>query len=873
VVAKCPHCQHPDPLSRPTPGRVRVRCPRCHRPVAAAVPTGAAAGHRHSALPTAVRTIPNAERPAAAADFHGTEEVETPRPADCQVTPPTRLPAPGSAPASGGDESPAGPPTQIPGYRIERVIGHGGMGTVYLGTQLALDRPVALKVMSKRWAADPVFVARFIREAYAAARLNHPNVVQVYDIGDVDGTKFFSMEYVPGRTLSDVVKAEGKLDPEIAVGYILQAARGLKHAHDRGMIHRDVKPDNLLLDGQGIVKVADLGLVRTPGMAHTEDHPAEDASPSRGLRSIPPNLTGVRMALGTPAYMAPEQCRDATAVDHRADIYSLGATLYVLVTGRLPFDDTTAVGMMTKQAYEPLIPPEVHVGRVPRELSAVIQKMMAKDPADRFADMGELIRTLEGWLGVHTAGSFSPRDDQIDQIEQIVRQFNTTPSAVRRRRLLGGAASSCVLLAVLLMFFGQVGWAFGIAGMVLQGAAAYFVLNGVTRKTHLYLRVRQFVAGLSAGDLVVAAAGVGLFGVLLWMLGLFWVWVGFGLVGMGLALALWLGLDRQVDRERRVPLEGCEQLLRRMRLHGVDEAELRLFVAKYAGRDWEEFFEAVFGYEAKLAARLVLLRGGCGGVREKFAAWREPLIALIDRFEKARQEARERKLLEQVEKARLLAAGLVEQTAGEQAATAAAAMIRQAGDGRYIDPSRRTVGPGACTPVGGPSFIRLMTGHEPAHPTRPDDAPPDRFDALVELIAGPTTRAALAALLLTACAAWVYQNRLYGAELAARAAYAVEGATAADPGPAAARPLVLSAVPAEWTRWCDSANVGWAGALLLASLYFRGNRMGLLVLLGAAVVVLGHQFGILAVEPIRDYHASWLLGTVFALVGYRLGRP
>src|SRR5262249_1576847 len=147
-----------------------------------------------------------------------------------------------------GDFTPLGvATTEVPGYRIERPIGHGGMGTVFLARQLTLDRPVALKVMSRKWADDPVFAARFTREAYAAALLNHPNVVQIYDLGAAGGTRFFSMEFVQGRTLAELVRSEGKIDPETAVGYILQAARGLKHAHDRGMIHRDVKPDNLLL--------------------------------------------------------------------------------------------------------------------------------------------------------------------------------------------------------------------------------------------------------------------------------------------------------------------------------------------------------------------------------------------------------------------------------------------------------------------------------------------------------------------------------------------------------------------------------------------------------------------------------------------------
>lgn len=787
------------------------------------------------------------------------------------------------------DDSRAGPdaplaPGAIPGYRIDRALGHGGMGTVYLARQLSLDRPVALKVMSKRWAVDPVFLARFTREAYAAALLNHPNVVQIYDIGEAAGARFFSMEYVPGRSLAELVRTGGKIDPETAVGFVLQAARGLKHAHERGMIHRDVKPDNLILSDQGVVKVADLGLVKTPEMTREADVPGRQTSASAsGLHTLPPNMTGARTALGTPAYMAPEQCRDAATVDHRADVYSLGCTLYALVTGRQPFDGNTAVELMTKHAYEPLVPPETLVTRVPKELSAVIQKMMAKSAGDRYATMGEVIRVLEQWLGVHHhTGTFSPRDEQIDQFEGFVRAFEEAPVAVFRARTVTGVISTCVLAAVLLTFFGKLGWAFGTAGMVVQAALAYFVLNGVARKTYFFRRVRQFASGLTAGDLAVGAAGVGLFAVLLWVLNLFWMWVGFGLIGTGLAFALRVALDRTIDGDRATILAGCEQLLRRLRLNGLDEEEIRQFVAKYAGRNWEEFFEALFGFEAKLAARGVLLRGGSAGVREKFAPWREPIVNLIDRVERARAEARERKMLQRSEQARLQAAGVSEPSARTRAAAAAAAMV---GHARAI---RSAPSPVNGASPGFPSLSQITAQSGSYTAVAAQDGPPPRWSVgrlLVTAVVGPHVRGGVAAVLVAACTLWVVQNRLFtDASFAAatntthQTAVAVpttEDVPADDtpqlPGRTWARPLTIEGVAPEWTNWCDTANVGWGGILLLVSLFFRGNRMALMVLLGAAVTVLGHRFGIRTVEPIRDYHVSFLLGTVFALIGYRLG--
>ncbi len=303
-----------------------------------------------------------------------------------------------------------------------------------------------------------------------------------------------------------------------------------------------------------------------------------------------------------------------------------------------------------------------------------------------------MVRTLEAWLGVHHAGTFSPQEEQIARLEGYVHQFNTCAAAVLRQRLLAGFFGAVALAAVLLAFFGKIPWAFGAFGLALEATLAYFVLDGVARKGHLFGRTRRFLTGLGLGDWVVVVAGFAMFCVLLALLKVLWIWIGFGLVGIGLAFALRYGIDRRLANERRAVTDGCERQLRRMRANGLDEEELRQFVAKFAGRDWEEFFEALFGYDAKLAARGVLLRGGAAGARDKHAAWREPLLAAMERIETARKDARERKLLLAVERANLLATGATAQAAEDQASAAADAMVRAADEIRRAETDRAAPG-------------------------------------------------------------------------------------------------------------------------------------------------------------------------------------
>jgi serine/threonine protein kinase len=348
VIIACPGCRRPINLQGLRPGKFRPRCPRCSRYFLLVVPADRRATLLAKLLPV---PSPVANGPRGG-PFHPDEpeteddgefDVSARGPVDAveQTEPDPTKQKPEV------DRKPGGPaiPSRLGGYEVISILGKGGMGSVLLGRQMSLDRKVALKVMSARLAQDPTFVARFTREAYAAAQITHHNVVQIYDIGEQTGTHFFSMEFVSGQSLMDLVRKEGKLDAEVAVGYILQAARGLKYGHVQGMVHRDVKPDNLLLNAEGVVKVADLGLVKLPTGEAANGGRGDPPSALPGARA---DLTRADAVMGTPAYMPPEQARNSTAVDQRADIYSLGCTLYVLVTGKPPFHGKTAQEVISK---------------------------------------------------------------------------------------------------------------------------------------------------------------------------------------------------------------------------------------------------------------------------------------------------------------------------------------------------------------------------------------------------------------------------------------------------------------------------------------------------------------------------------------------
>ncbi len=262
----------------------------------------------------------------------------------------------------------------IAGYRIERPLGAGAMGQVYRAIQLSMNRAVAFKVMSPKLASNRRFRERFVREARAAGRLHHPNLIAVHDVGEADGVMFFSMELVEGTSVSELLRQNGRIPETRALDICRQALEALKFAHADGVIHRDIKPDNLMVTTSGMVKVADLGLARA------ED--AEEASAT---------ATNVGAVMGTPHYMAPEQARDAHSVDHRADLYAVGATLYHLICGHTPFTGEGAMEVLMRAASQPLKFPQP--GPSPA-VQVMISRLMEKEPKDRPQSASEAIEMI-----------------------------------------------------------------------------------------------------------------------------------------------------------------------------------------------------------------------------------------------------------------------------------------------------------------------------------------------------------------------------------------------------------------------------------------------------------------------------------------------
>ncbi len=263
----------------------------------------------------------------------------------------------------------------IPGYTDFKELGRGAMARVYRAKQRSLDRYVAVKILPSKFSSNVQFIERFFREGQAAAKLNHPNIVQAFDVGQHRETYYFVMEYVDGRTVHDDIVKQTRFAESEAIEVAIQVAEALAHAHEKGLIHRDVKPKNVMITKGGVVKLADMGLARA-----VSDKEAAEAEKGK--------------AFGTPYYISPEQVMGLENVGPQTDIYSLGATLYHMVTGVVPFEGKDPSEVMKKHLKTPLTPPDHVNPKLSAGISEVIEMMMAKRPAERYKSCADLLLDL-----------------------------------------------------------------------------------------------------------------------------------------------------------------------------------------------------------------------------------------------------------------------------------------------------------------------------------------------------------------------------------------------------------------------------------------------------------------------------------------------
>lgn len=301
-------------------------------------------------------------------------------------------------------------------YVIQDKIGSGGMGDVYLARHRRMQREVALKLLPTAMAEDQNVIRRFQREVHAAAKLTHPNIVTAHDADEVDGTHYLVMEYVSGTDLSALVKQQGVLSVGQALDYILQAARGLEYAHQAGIIHRDIKPSNMLLDDNGTIKILDMGLARIDEV--DEENPATA-------------LTQSGSVMGTVDYMSPEQAQSTHTADNRSDIYSLGCTLYYLLTGNSVYGGKTVVNRILAHRDQPIPSLASANVQVPANVDAIYQKMIAKLPEDRFQSMQAVIDAIEKCDLQNPASTMStkPSDPELQKFLQS-QKVESSPTLV-----------------------------------------------------------------------------------------------------------------------------------------------------------------------------------------------------------------------------------------------------------------------------------------------------------------------------------------------------------------------------------------------------------------------------------------------------------
>jgi hypothetical protein len=768
-----------------------------------------------------------------------------------------------------------------------------------LARRLFLNRPVVVKVLARDRASDPIFKAHYVREAFAAAQLEHPHLVALRELGVQRGRLYAAVEWTSGLSLAQMLQDQHRIEPGLAAVLMVQAARGLKAAHDQGLIHRDVKPENLRLDHEGLLKVDDLGLEMTPSLAAAMERkekgglsdPLDAGAPASVRRATNPSPPPLPAAVGTPAFMAPEQARDPLEIDGRADIYALGCTFYNLVTGRPPFSGDHAVELIRKHQEESVVPPAELVPGLPRQVSDIIRTMMGKSPEERYPNMAVVVDVLEGFLGIRQASSAIELTAAGRSIRQAADALAASPA--RRLRFQVFALSAAIWLSFVL-FLAVLGLSrvmLVIAGLGAVTGAVLIISSAITHKSELLPLVREAILGGSPSSW--AIGGLVILGVIVCL----WIWGGclpwFLLVCVGcLSGAFHVFVDRPLAAERGKILQETRQLLRRLRARGQDEATLQELFVREGGRHGEQLLEAIFGYRIAIAARVRWGAGGPAGRRPRAFSWRDSLFWVLERRLQERRDRQHLRVLQDAEEGRLEAQGINLLTARRKARRIAKAVVLTAAEWR--DEQRLSVTSDDATTPRSPSLLERLkrAADQPESVLEPYETQPSAFrrwiDSLAGMFLGRRLRFLLGAALLVLFAAWLdaegiitaQQVRDQTAQIAQITRKAID---ASDPAvlrevqwniPLDSRrleePVDWDWLPTDLRGGLHGSDLAVGTLILLISTFSRRKLVGAMALIGTALVLLWPRANLTVpwVSSNLDAHAqARALGILALLVG------
>jgi serine/threonine protein kinase len=791
----------------------------------------------------------------------------------------------------GGASQAAAPPVErLGGYRIVRELGRGGMGSVFLAKQLSLDRSVAVKTIQAQWAANPKAIARFIREAYAAAQLTHHNVVQVYDLAEDSGINFFSMELIEGGSLQDLMKNQGKVAPQQAASLILQAARGLKFAHDHGLVHRDIKPANLMLNRDGLVKIADLGLVKTPHVDEAEISAADSTDRREAILSARSEVTGEGATMGTPAYMSPEQAEDASKVDARADIYSLGCTLYALLSGQPPWGGSSPIEIISKLKTDSIAPIQKAVPEVPDRLAAIISRMTAKHRDDRFPDLQGVMEELESYLASALGAASNPIAEHIENLKAAKARFTRLPTSAPTRWFV-----PAVSLALLVLAGSMLPWSWRISLTALSMVVAFLgtclILQALLEgRSAMGSRARLFLWTSRWPDWLTWCAS-GLF-----LLLMAFVFDLFGHLVVGAILAIGLGclyhfllraplIRRRADAQR----EG-EAVLRSLRLSGQSENQIRDLAASGDGAMKDAWLEGLFGYDVARQIREQARNEG-KAKRRPIDQWvRDWVAERMDGKIQQRRQQREEKLLKRVEVASLKADGLSDSEAHQRASNMAAALVESAQIAKQASMEYQYHGKDASAIQKREKIKRMMAEARSGKSGSLARSAARSLDCWLHEVVGGKFRFVLGGALVALCGMWLQQNGLLSsnrfeevkkAAMQASDTVRTQGvenvqdlgqlgkSLGSTLGTVKTKPLDLPVVG----PFFQSFAPGVIGLLIMASCLIIGWRYSIFAALAAISVLLAPGLPLPAIPFLGGRETMGLLaGVVVLMVGLVLGR-